>query len=91
MCAAPPLLNFMFLFYLVPGFFFFTRHYRALRSASATMRLAVPRTRLACAGRCFSVSAPALWNALPPHLHHCSTLRTFKTNLKTHLFRQRFG
>ena len=64
---------------------------RALRSASATMRLAVPRTRLACAGRCFSVSAPALWNALPPHLHHCSTLRTFKTNLKTHLFRQHFG
>ena len=60
---------------------------RALRSASAIMRLAVPRTRLACADRCFSVSAPALWNALPPHPHHCSTLRTFKTNLKTHLFR----
>ena len=48
-------------------------------------------TRLACAERCFSVSAPTLWNALPPHLQHCSTLRTFKTNLKTHLFRQHFG
>ena len=29
---------------------------RALRSASATVRLAVPLTRLARAGRCFSVS-----------------------------------
>ena len=57
-------------------------------SASATMRLAVPRTRLACADRCVSVSAPPLWNVLPPHLHHCSILRTFKTNLKTHVFRQ---
>ena len=64
---------------------------RALRSASATMRLSVPRTRLDCADRCFSVSAPAFWNALPPHLHHCSTLQTFKTNLKTHLLRQHFS
>ena len=31
------------------------------------------------------------WYALPPHLHHCSTLRTFKTNLKTHLFQQHFS
>ena len=54
---------------------------RALHSASATVRLAVPRTRLARAGRCFSVSTPALWNVLPPHLHHCSTFQTFKTNL----------
>ena len=63
---------------------------RTLRSASGTMCLAVPRTCLACADRCFSVWAPALWNALPPHLHHCLTLRTFKTNLQTHLFRQHF-
>ena len=64
---------------------------RALCSASATMRLAIPRTRLACADRCFSASAATFWNALPPHLHHCSTLRTFKTNLKPHLVRQHFS
>ena len=64
---------------------------RALRSASPTMGLAVPRTRLACADRCFSESAPAFWNVLPPHLHQCSTLQTFKASLKTHLFRQHFS
>ena len=64
---------------------------RALRAVSAIVRLAVPDTRLFREGRCFSVSTPALWNALPHHLHHCWTLQTFKTKLKTHLFRQHFS
>ena len=64
---------------------------RTLRSTTTTVRLVVPCTRLSCVGRCFSVSAPAGWNALPPHFHHCRTLNSFKTGLKTHLFREHFS
>ena len=35
----------------------------------------------------FSVSAPKLWNGLPKHIRESLTVDTFKTKLKTHLFR----
>ena len=41
-------------------------------------------------GRSFSVNAPRLWNALPPHVRNAHTLDGFKTALKTHLFREYF-
>ena len=40
--------------------------------------------------RAFSIAAPELWNALPPHIRALPTLSAFKSALKTHLFRQHF-
>ena len=38
--------------------------------------------------RAFSHRAPTLWNALPDDIRQVDLLTTFKSKLKTHLFRQ---
>lgn len=38
--------------------------------------------------RAFSVAAPILWNALPINIRNCVTVESFKSNLKTHLFKE---
>ena len=38
----------------------------------------------------FSVAAPLTWNALPIPLRESSTISSFKSNLKTHLFRKAY-
>ena len=63
---------------------------RALRSMDQHL-LCVPKTNLKTFGeRCFSASAPKLWNSLPQELRFISSTETFKRQLKTHLFRQSF-
>jgi len=39
----------------------------------------------------FSVAAPAAWNRLPTNIRNCSTLATFLTKLKAHLFTVSFS
>uniref|UniRef100_A0A669DDM8 Reverse transcriptase domain-containing protein n=1 Tax=Oreochromis niloticus TaxID=8128 RepID=A0A669DDM8_ORENI len=64
---------------------------RSLRSADL-MLLDVPRYRLKTRGeRAFAVAAPRLWNSLPPHIRFSTSLGTFKTALKTHLFSLAFS
>lgn len=64
---------------------------RDLRSASL-MVLEVPRSKLRSSGdRAFSVAAPTLWNSLPVAVRTASSLSTFKSLLKTHLFEVAFG
>ncbi|XP_063069010.1 uncharacterized protein LOC134460561 [Engraulis encrasicolus] len=59
---------------------------RTLRSTDSLL-LTVPSTHLRTMGdRAFSVVGPKLWNSLPLSLRQCSTLSTFKSKLKTHLF-----
>ena len=41
--------------------------------------------------RCFSYSAPHLWNKLPTACRMAKTVDCFKSHLKTHLFRQAFN
>ena len=63
---------------------------RTLRSESATT-LVVPRCRTVTYGdRCFPRSAATLWNALPGHLQDTNNMNTFKSQLKTYLFRLTF-
>ena len=63
---------------------------RPLRS-SAGNTLCVPKTRTKGYGdRAFSVSAPRLWNALPMDIRSSRTLRKFRTQLKTHLFKMAY-
>ena len=64
---------------------------RTLRSSADTRLLKVQRfSRKQHGARSFACSAPQLWNSLPYSLRHCSTLCTFKQQLKTFLFRQHF-
>ena len=61
---------------------------RNLRSAS-THLLTPVRTRLTTYGdHAFSAVAPKLWNNLPADIRNAGTLDTFKSSLKTHLFKQ---
>ena len=45
------------------------------------------RTKVTLGDWSFQVAAPKLWNALPPELCDIPNLHTFKTNLKTYLFK----
>ena len=63
---------------------------RTLRSSTANL-LKPPRTHLKTMGmRAFCSAAPRLWNALPDHLRAPQTVESFKTHLKTHLFKKAF-
>lgn len=66
------------------------QHGRNLRSNSKFL-LQVPRTKTATFGdRSFSCAAPKLWNELPPYLHSIDSLVTFKTKLKSYLFKEAY-
>ncbi len=64
---------------------------RPLRSTNALL-LSVPKTRLKLNGdRAFSVAAPQLWNNLPLYLRSATSLRVFKSSVKTYLFKKACG
>ena len=63
---------------------------RALRSSTQSL-LAVPKTRLKSYGdRSFASAAPREWNSLPVDIRQSPSLQSFKTSLKTYLFRTCF-
>lgn len=63
---------------------------RPLRSATLN-KLVKPKTNLKTYGeRAFSYIGPYLWNALPEEIKRCPSISSFKTNLKTFLFRKYF-
>ena len=62
---------------------------RDLRFDSLT--LDYPRTNLASYGdRAFSIVAAQEWNKLPRKIRACVSVNSFKNQLKTHLFKNRF-
>ena len=68
--------------------------YQLTRSLGSSTRnlLSVPRTHTTTYGdRAFSVSAPKLWNSLPIEISLSTSLNSFKTSLKTFLFKQFIG
>ena len=63
---------------------------RHLRSTNKSL-LKVPKSNKKTYGdRAFANAAPRLWNSLPRTLRQCSTLSSFKSDLKTHLYRQSY-
>jgi hypothetical protein len=59
-----------------------------LRSSSDTCILFIPKIRTKTYGeRSFSFCAPKQWNSLPAHIRHIPTTHTFKSALKTYLFK----
>ena len=64
---------------------------RTLRSSSEKL-LKVPKTYLKSAGnRSFYFQAAKIWNSLPTNVRSSPSLSSFKKNLKTHLFKERFS
>ena len=64
---------------------------RTLRSSSDTCMLEIQQYKCKTHGfRTFSCFGPHIWNSLPQDLRHCSTLSSFKAELKTYLFSQYF-
>ena len=62
-----------------------------LRSDSQDL-LAVPRTMFKTLGdRVFAKAGPSLWNELPVGIRRAVSVETFKSQLKTFLFRKAFG
>ena len=56
-----------------------------LRSTNSN-RFAVPRIKTKTGSIDFSISGPALWNALPVPIRNARTILTFQELLKSHLF-----
>ena len=64
---------------------------RSLRSSTRNL-LVTPRSRLKFYGdRAFLVCTPKLWNNLPEHMKCSLNLTSFKSNLKTYLFKHYFN
>ena len=60
---------------------------RASLRSTTSSSLFVRRTRLSTVGdRAFPVAAARVWNCLPQHVTSASSLSTFRSRLKTHLF-----
>ena len=63
---------------------------RNLRSTKKFL-LKVPTSNKKSYGdRAFKNAAPRVWNSLPLQIRQCTTLSSFKTNLKTHLLNQSY-
>ena len=63
---------------------------RNLRSTHAVLlRQKAPKLKNT-GGRAFSICAPKLWNKLPMDVKRCTEIETFKSHLKTFLFREAF-
>jgi len=52
--------------------------------SSASHLLSVPRHNLSFGSRAFLISAPKIWNSLPPHILQSQTLDSFRRHLKTY-------
>ena len=64
---------------------------RELRSSTRQL-LDVPSSRLKYYGdRAFSVCGPREWNILPLHVKQSPSVNSFKSKLKTYLFKKHFG
>ena len=61
------------------------KYSKYLRSTNSN-RFVVPRIKTKTGSRAFSISGPALWNALPVPIRNAKTILTFRKLLKSHLF-----
>ena len=59
--------------------------------SSSKQQLVIPRTNLKTIGdRAFSAVAPKLWNKLPKEIQNAPSITSFKSLLKTHLFKKAY-
>ena len=67
----------------------FPSHSLSTRSSDSSV-LSIPYVRTSLGKRAFSVIAPRLWNSLPPDTRNSLSVSTFRSKLKTHLFKFAF-
>ena len=67
----------------------FPSHSLSTRSSDSSV-LSIPYVRTSLGKRAFSIIAPRLWNSLPPDTRNSLSLSTFRSKLKTHLFKLAF-
>ena len=60
---------------------------RTLRSSNSNL-LCATRTKTFTGSRAFRCAAPAIWNSLPDDIKSSCSIESFRTKLKTFLFRQ---
>ena len=63
---------------------------RALRSSSRSLLCTPVIKSKTYGGRAFSTAAPQLWSAIPEYVKNAESVVSFKTKLKTFLFRKFF-
>ena len=63
---------------------------RSLRSSSLCLLKPFKTKFKTLGGKCFSFTAPKVWNDLPVSLRQETSLDVFKSKLKTHYFREAF-
>ena len=67
------------------------KYSRCTRAADDTLILEKPSTNLKTYGeRSFSYYGPLIWNNLPLHIRSLESVTSFKSELKTHLFKQAY-
>ena len=67
----------------------FPSHSVSTRSSDSLV-LSIPYVRSSLGKRAFSVIGPPLWNSLPPDTRNSNSSTTFRSRLKTHLFKIAF-
>ena len=67
----------------------FPSHSLSTRSSDSSV-LSIPYVRTSLGKRAFSVIAPRLWNSLLPDTRNSLSVSTFRSKLKTHLFKLAF-
>ena len=72
-----------------PTYLSFPSHSLSTRSSDSSV-LSIPYVRTSLGKRAFSVLAPRLWNSLPPDTRNSLSVSTFRSKLKTHLFKLAF-
>ena len=65
--------------------------YNLRSSGEILLAFSTFRTKVTVGDRSFQVAAPKLWNALTRELRDVPNLHTFKSNLKTYLFKFPYG
>ena len=64
---------------------------RSLRSSNGRL-LKIPRWKLKSFGyRSFSYQEPVIWDSFPTHFKFSSSLTSYKSKLKTHLFKKSYS
>ena len=69
---------------------YYTPARSGLRSADKGL-LQEQRSSTLWGDRSFAIGAVKLWNSLPDALRSCDNVDTFKSQLKTHLYKKAFG
>ena len=64
---------------------------RALKSGGSSLIVKTMAKYKTLGERAFSINASDVWNSLPLELKNCTSINTFKKNLKTYLFRKHFS